>query len=213
MPRQKQYICTKLPGFFPVLLLILVFVGGMAFLNSCSLVKQAKAYERFVNSRFTLTNARLLSVGKVDVSQKSDYSQLNFSEVVTLGMQLLKGNLPAVMELDVEGYNLSEEEASISGTDWILLAGKDTLATGTLNKPLSIPPQKTLKFPVKANFNLGKLLTSGSLQQILNAFLSGKGNNTCNNLHLAFKIRPWYRQGKKVKKSPVYLTIHPRMNR
>ncbi len=195
------------------MLFLVVLVSGTAFLNSCSLVKQARAYERFVHSRFTLTGARLLTVGKVDVSQKSDYSQLNFSEIATLGMQLLQGSLPAVIELNLEGYNPSQEGASISGTDWILLTGKDTLATGTLNKPLSIPPQKTLRFVVKAGFNLGKLLTSGSLQQILHAFLSGNGNNACNNLHLAFKIRPWYRKGKEVRKSPVYITIHPRMGR
>ena len=213
MPHKKRYPSGKLSGPFPVMLFIIVLAGGVIFLNSCSVVKQAKAYDRFVQSRFTLTSARLLSVGTVDVSQKSNYNQLDFGQIVSLGMQLLKGDLPAVMEIHVKGYNPAQEEASISGTDWILLTGKDTLATGTLNKPLSIPPGKTLQFPVKARFNMGKLLASGSLQQILNVLLSGNSPNAYQKLHLAFKIRPWYRSGKKIKKSPVYITIHPHIGR
>jgi hypothetical protein len=192
-------------------LLVLLLMVGLLLLGSCSVFQQAKAYERFAHSRFALQKARLLSIGKVDVSQKTGYSQLNFQQIVTLGMQMLQGDLPAVMEITVEGYNPSQEKAAISGTDWVLLAKNDTLAKGTIDKPLAILPGKRLLFPVKARFNLGKLLTSGSLQQIVNVLLSNNTQAAYQKVDLVFKIRPWYRTGKKVRKSPVFIAIHPKI--
>jgi hypothetical protein len=158
-----------------------------------------------------LHKARLLSIGKVDVSQKTGYSQLDFQQIVTLGMQLLQGDLPADMEITVEGYNPAPEKAAISGTDWVLLAKNDTLAKGTIDKPLAIPPRKKILFPVNAHFNLGKLLASGSLQQIVDVLLSDNNHEAYQKLGIVFKIRPWYRTGKKVRKSPVFIAIHPKI--
>ncbi len=208
MPCQTRHKIPIISRLLPALLP--VAVAGFLFLGSCSVFTQAKAFDRFVHSRFTLRSARLLSVGNVDVSQKESYSQLDFQQMVTLGMQLLKGNLPAVMEIRVEGHNPAQEKASISGTDWILLVKKDTLATGTIDKPLTIPAGETLQFPVIARFNFGKLLASGSLQQILNTFLSDNKQQAYRT-GIVFKIRPWYRSGKKTKKFPAFLTIRPKM--
>jgi hypothetical protein len=188
-----------------------LLAAGMVFLGSCSVFQQAKAYEQFIHSRFALQKVRLLSVGKIDVSQKTGYNQLNFQQIVTLGIQMLQGDLPAVMEITVEGYNPSQEKAAISGADWILLAKKDTLATGTINRPLAIPPGKKLLFPVNARFILGELVASGSLQQIVNVLLSDNNTEAYQKLGIVFKIRPWYRTGKKVRKSPVFIAIHPKI--
>jgi len=191
-------------SLFALPLLILVL-----FSSSCSLFKQAKEYERFVNSRFAVRDVKVLSIAGIDVSQKGKISDLNFSQMISLGLRFVKGDLPSVILLTVQGQNTAHEKAAISGMDWLLQAKSDTLATGVLNQPVTIPPGETILFPVKVNFNLSKLLKSGSLDQMLKIVLGDGGKTEYEKLGLVLKIKPWYRLGSKIKKSPVYLSIHP----
>ena len=194
-------------------LFVLSLLALVLFLNSCSLFKQAKEYERFVNSRFSVKDVKVLSIAGIDVSQKGKISDLNFSQMITLGLRFVKGDLPSVVKLTVQGQNTSDKVAAISGMDWMLQAKSDTLATGVLNQPVTIPPGKTILFPVKVSFNLSKLLKSGSLDQMLKIVLGDGGKAEYEKLGLVLKIKPWYRLGSKIKKSPVYLSIHPEFGR
>ncbi len=204
MPRKWSY-----RPFISSISIILILMG-IFVLGSCHIFRQANEYQRFIHSRFTIKNGQLLSVGKVNLSNKNSYNDLNFGEIVSLGMQMLKGNLPAMLQLTIEAYNPASERAAISGTDWVLLSKADTIAKGTLNKPITIPAQTATRFPVTVRFNLGRLITSGSLQQILKAAMGEQRKAAYEKLHLTFKIRPWYRSGNKIKKAPVYFTVHPR---
>ncbi len=191
-------------SLFSLILLLLVL-----FLGSCSLFKQAKEYERFVHSKFAVRDVKVLSIAGIDVSHKGKISDLDFSQMISLGLRFVKGDLPSVIKLTVQGHNTADEVAAISGMDWLLQAKADTLATGVLNQPVTIPPGETILFPVKVNFNLSKLLKSGSLDQMLKIVLGGGGKSEYEKLGLVLKIKPWYRLGSKIKKSPVYLSIHP----
>ncbi len=177
--------------------------------SSCSLFRQAKEYERFVHSRFAVQDVKVLSIAGIDVSQKGNAADLDFSQMIALGLRFVKGDLPSVVRLTIQGQNTTNEKAAISGMDWILQAKTDTLATGTLNRPVTIPPGETVRFPVKANFNLSKLLKSKSLDQMLHIILGNGSKAEYEKLGLVLKIKPWYRIASKVKKSPVYLSIHP----
>ncbi len=191
----------------------MAFVLALFFLTlafgSCNLFKQAKAYERFVHSQFSIHDVKVLSVSGIDVSQMNQYADLDFGQLISLGIQLVKGDLPSVMEITVEGHNTSSKEAAISGMDWLLVMKTDTLAKGVINKPITIPPGKYLNFPVKVSFNLSRLIKSGSLEQIMNVVLGNNSKEEFRKLGIVFKFKPWYRSGKKVKKSPVYFNIHP----
>jgi len=189
---------------------VLLVIFGLIAFGSCSIFQQAKAYERFIHCRFAVRDVKVLSVAGIDVSQKENYSDLDFGQIVSLGMQMMQGNLPSVMEITVEGYNSTPEKAAVSGMDWLLQTKTDTLAVGTINREISILPGKSIRFPVKVNFNLARLLKSGSLEQILKVVLGDAGKKEYEKLGLVFKFRPWYQSGKKVKKSPVYFTIYPK---
>ncbi len=185
-----------------LLALILVF-------TSCGIFRQAKEYDRFVNSRFSIQNVKVLSIAGIDVSQTKKTSDLDFEQMITLGIRFIKGDMPSVMEISVKGRNPFSGKAAISGMDWLLQMKSDTLASGTINKKITIPPGETTLFPVKVNLNISHLLKSGSLKQIMEAMLGDAGKKEYERLGLVFKIRPWYRSGSKIKKTPVYLTIHP----
>lgn len=195
------------PGNIAIGLMALLFLT-LTF-SSCSLFKQAKEYERFVHSRFSIRDVKVLSIAGIDVSQMRKPADLNLRQMITLGLRFIKGDLPSVIKLTVQGQNTEDKKAAISGMDWMLQAKSDTLATGILNKPVTIPPGETVLFPVKANLNISKLLKSSSLNQLLK-IIFGNGNKTeYEKLGLVLKIRPWYQLGSKIKKSPVYLSIHP----
>jgi hypothetical protein len=186
-----------------LLALILVF-------TSCGLFRQAKEYERFVHSRFSVRDVKVLSIAGIDVSQIKKTSDLNFGQMITLGLRFIKGDMPSVMEISVKGKNPFSGKAAISGMDWLLQMKSDTLASGTINRKITILPGETTLFPVKVNFNLSRLLKSGSLKQIMKVMLGDAGKEEYERLGLVFKIRPWYRLGSKIKKSPVYISIHPK---
>ncbi len=191
---------------------VLLFVSEIFFLASCGVFNQAKAYERFIHSRFAVSNVRVLSLSGMDVSHKENYTDLDFSQVVHLGIQIMKGDVPVVMEITVTGLNPSSKKAAISGMDWLLLMKADTLATGTIDRPVVLPPGQKVSFSVKAHFNLVRLLKSGSLEQIFKAVLGNAGNREYKKLGLVFKFRPWYQWGRKLKRSPLYFAVHPRFN-
>lgn len=177
---------------------------------SCGLFRQAKEYNRFVNSRFSIQNVRVLSIAGIDVSQIKKTSDLDFEQMITPGLRFIKGDMPSVMEISVKGKNPFSGKAAISGMDWLLQMKSDTLASGTINKKITIPPGETTLFPVKVNLNISHLLKSGSLKQIMQVMLGDSGKEEYERLGLVFKIRPWYRLGSKMKKSPVYISIHPK---
>ncbi len=188
-----------------------IFLLALTF-GSCSLFKQAKEYQQFVHSQFSIRNVNVSSVAGIDVSQMNQYDDLDFGQLIHLGMQLVKGNLPSIMVITVDGHNTSSEEAAISGMDWLLVMKTDTLAKGVINKAITIPPGRHTYFPVKVNFNLSRLIKSGSLEQIVNAVLGNNSKQEFEKLGIIFKFKPWYRSEKKIKKSPVYLSIHPEFN-
>lgn len=186
-----------------LLTLVLVF-------TSCGIFRQAKEYDRFVNSRFSVRDVKVLSIAGIDVSQIKKTSDLDLGQMITLGIRFIKGDMPSVMEISVKGRNPFSGKASISGMDWLLQMKQDTLASGTINKKITILPGETTLFPVKVNLNISRLLKSGSLKQIMEVMLGDAGKKEYERLGLVFKIRPWYLSGSKIKKSPVYISIHPK---
>jgi len=206
-PHKKR---SLFPGFSGHIAFGLALLFLTLSFSSCSLFKQAKEYERFVHSRFAVRDVKVLSIAGIDVSQKGNISDLDFGQMITLGLRFVKGDLPSVIKLTVQGQNTADEVAAISGMDWLLQAKSDTLATGVLNQPVTIPSGEAVLFPVKVNFNLSKLLKSGSLDQMLKLVLGDGGKAEYEKLGLVLKIRPWYRSGSKMTKSPVYLSIHPK---
>jgi len=197
------------PGFSGKMAFSLALLFLALTFSSCSLFKQAKEYDRFVNSRFSIRNVRVLSIAGIDVSQIKKTSDLDFGQMITLGLRFVKGDMPSVMDISVEGKNPFSGKAAISGMDWLLQMKSDTLASGTINRKITIPPGETTLFPVKVNLNISRLLKSGSLKQIMKVMLGDAGKEEYERLELVFKIRPWYRSGSKIKKSPVYISIHP----
>ncbi len=198
------------PGFSENIAFGLALFFLILTFSSCNLFKQAKEYDRFVNSRFSILNVKMLSIAGIDVSQIKKPSDLDFEQMITLGLRFIKGNMPSVMEISVKGKNPFSGKAAISGMDWLLQMKSDTLANGTINRKITIPPGETTLFPVKVNLNISRLLRSGSLKQIMKAMLGDSGKEEYERLGLVFKIRPWYRSGSKIKKSPVYISIHPK---
>ncbi len=187
----------------------LVLLALILIFASCGIFRQAKEYDRFINSRFSIRNVKVLSIAGIDVSQIKKPSDLDFEQMITLGIRFIKGDMPSVMEISVKGRNPFSGKAAISGMDWLLQMKSDTLASGTINRKITILPGGTTLFPVKANLNISRLLKSGSLKQIMKVMLGDAGKEEYERLGLVFKIRPWYRSGSKIKKSPVYISIHP----
>ena len=171
---RKQTI-SRFPAVTGSKVIWLALLALILVLSSCGVFRQAKEYDRFVNSRFSVRDVKVLSIAGIDVSQITKTSDLSFEQMITLGLRFVKGDMPSVMEISVKGRNPFSGEAAISGMDWLLQMKSDTLASGTINKKITIPPGKTTLFPVKVNLNISRLLRSGSLKQIIKVMLGNSG--------------------------------------
>ena len=188
---------------------LIVFAVLILLVYSCGIYRQTQEFDRFVHSRFTVVNAQMRSVAGIDVSKIKNYSTFDFSQMLILGRQMLQGSLPSVMEVTVAGYNPASEVAIVQGADWLLLTRSDTLAKGIIGHEIRISPEKKVTFPVRVNFDLVRLVKSGSIVKVMNMVLGGQSKKEFKKLGLVFKFRFWYHSGKNIRKSPVFITIRP----
>lgn len=177
---------------------------------SCSLLEQTGALSRFAKSRFELVGFRPLNIAGIDVSTKHHFSDFSYQEIFQLGKRFFSHELPSRVALQVRATNPFMKQASITGLSWIVMLKQDTLATGDIKQRIDIKPLSETRFPLVVQFNLLRLMRSGSLDKVLNLFLNQTNeSDKMQQLGLMIKIKPWYMQGKKLKKYPGYITIKP----
>lgn len=192
----------------PVVLLFALLLSMM--ISSCSLLEQTRALDRFAKSRFELVGFRPLNIAGIDVSTKHQFSDFNYHEIFQLGKRFFSRDLPSRVALQVRATNPFMKQASITGLSWIVMLKQDTLAVGNIKQRIDIKPLSETRFPLVVQFNLLRLLHSGSLDKVLNLFLNQTNeSDKMQQLGLMIKIKPWYMLGKKLKKYPGYITIKP----
>jgi len=175
-------------------------------LPGCSIVNQAKSFDRFVNSKFHIEAVAFQKVGDVDVSNGK---KLDFQEVMQVTQKFFQKNLSAQVLLTVQVQNPFPQKAQVSGMDWIMEKDGKEMAHGQVSKPIVVPGNQTVSFPLEAIFNASEVLRSQNIQQIISFFTSKDGEQQFSSLGLTFKVKPWYRLAGKMHKFPGYITIKP----
>lgn len=185
-------------------LLVLAFL-----LNSCGVYRQAREFERFVQGQFSINSARVQSIAGVGLSNVRKLSDLNFNDILKLSQGLLAGDLSSKVLLNIEVRNLSDQKASVSGMDWVLLQNHKIIASGQLNRPVQVSAHGKTSFPIQATFNLLTILKLNSINQILDLLAGKPAQEELQKLKLTLRLKPYYKLGNKIKKYPGYLSIRP----
>lgn len=183
--------------------------GILLTFNSCTILEQAKDYERFIHCDFSLSNIQVLEISGVDISSLNSKGDISMFDMMAITKQIFSNNFPAKLSIDLKASNKDIQQASIAGLDWKILMDGEELVSGLVDREVMVKPQSSTTFPVIVQVDLMKLLRSESLGKIM-AFAFGENQyEEISKLGAEIKIKPYYKTKSGIKKYPGYLTIKP----
>ena len=177
--------------------------------TSCEVMEQVGQMQRFSECNFSITNVSVNSIAGIDLSNIHSESDLDMGKMLTLGQALAKGNLPADLTVTLKAENPNTKTAAISGLDWEVLMKDVSYGSGKLNQRIEVEPGATTTFPLNVNFDLMKVITSESINDLVAFILDSKNKEKLKKLDIKAKIRPWYQSGNEIKPAPAFITIRP----
>jgi len=173
------------------------------------MLEQMSEINRFAQCDFSVNSVQIVDLGGVNVKKYSSASDIDFMEMLSLGQQLITGELPATLTVDIKATNNQMSKASISGLEWQLFMKNENYGAGKLNRYVEVLPGSTTVFPVNVKFDLMKLLASENLQSIIDLVFDIENKEKLQKLDIMLKVKPYYKAGDKIKEYPGYLTIRP----
>ncbi len=189
-------------------LIFFLFITVITSLDSCDILQQIEEAQRFAQCTFSISDAKLVNIAGVDITNIKNQNDIDIGEMLTIGAALAKGELPADLSITVKAYNPNEKNAAISGLDWEVYMKDTQYAAGKMNKRVDVLPGSSTSFPINVRFDLLKIFTSNSLNDVL-AFISDQSKENLKKLDIKAKIKPWYMVGSETKPAPTAITIRP----
>lgn len=199
----------KIQNSFLFKRLFLLLIALTIFTPSCDVLEQMNEVKQFVNCNFSINEVKINRLGGFDFSKYNKVSDIGFTQMLSLGQQLIGGKLPANLSVDIRAKNNQSSKAAISGLDWQLYLKNQKYGGGKLNRYVEVLPGQTTDFVVDVNFDLLKLLTSENLQTILDLVMDMDNKEKLQKLDIMLKIKPYYKSGSSIREYPGYLTIRP----
>lgn len=189
---------------------LIVFVSLMfVTATSCDVLNQMNEVTKFVNCNFSVNKVEIVRLGGFDFTKYKSVSDIGFTEMLSLGQQLVSGNLPADLSVDIRAKNNQSSKAAISGLDWQMFLKNEKYGSGKLNQYVEVLPGQSTDFTVNVNFDLLKLLASENLQTILDLAMDMDNKEKLQKLDVMLKVKPYYKSGGSIREYPGYLTIRP----
>jgi len=189
--------------------LVILFLSITLITSSCDILEQMGEVATFVNCNFSVNKVRINKLGGFDFTKYNDVSDIGFTQMLSLGQQLIAGELPANLSVDIRAKNNQSAKASISGLDWQVFMKNEQYGSGKLNKYVEVLPGQSTDFTVNVNFDLLKLLTSENLQTILDLVMDMDNKEKLKKLDIMLKVKPYYKSGSSIREYPGFLTIRP----
>jgi hypothetical protein len=188
-----------------VILLLSIIIS----ISSCDIINQFGEVKRFAECDFNISDVQIINLGGIDVSKYNTASDFGFTEMLILGQQLLKGELPSQISINIKAINNQTSKAAISGLQWQLLMKNEQYGSGKMNNYVEVLPSQSTVFPVVVNFDFLKLMQSESLQSIIDLVLDIENKEKLQKLDILLKVKPYYKNGDNIKEYPGYLSIRP----
>lgn len=191
-----------LQSFFFGLLSLLIVLP-----TSCSMFEQINEVKQFALCDFSINEIKIIKLGNTDVSEYQSIDDVNLSDILMFGQQLISGKLPASLSVDVQVVNNQNSKAAISGLRWQLYMKGEEYGSGELVQYLEVLPGQAIDFTVIADFNLMKLLASEDLQSVLDLALDIENREKFEKLEVTVKVKPYFKSGTTIKEYPGYINI------
>ncbi|NQU35706.1 MAG: hypothetical protein HQ521_20960 [Bacteroidetes bacterium] len=177
--------------------------------TSCDILEQMNEVKQFANCDFSVKSVQINKLGGFDFSSYKSIRDIGFTQLISLGQQLVSGNLPANLSVEILAKNNKSSKAAISGLDWQLTMKNENYGNGKLNQYVEVLPGQSTDFTVNVSFDLHKLLVSENLQAILDLVMDMDNKEKLQKLDIMLKVKPYYKSGNTIREYPGYLTIRP----
>jgi len=183
--------------------IILICFAAITIMG-CGVNKQAQQIKALEKCKYKVLSASNLSVAGADVQQLMKGQNINIASLPALAFGLLRKDVPLHATLNMEVSNPSGYDAAINEFEYKVLINNQELATGFVNRLVSVAAGQAVTVPVDVNVNVYQFVSNGKVMSEISEFLQGTGNK--KGL-VTLKIRPSIMVGNTLVKYPGFISI------
>lgn len=183
---------------------ILVYTLFLLVVSGCSVLTELSAFKK---CEFRLYSFQDPAVCGIDISHRSSWSDFSFMDAQLIGTNLLRGELPFDITVNVEVRNPGTSTAAVNSIEWQAYIDELELATGVLDRPIELAPSGGLAIvPLKVHADLIEYLEGDNPQAMMNFAMNllGAGDQPSR---IVMKIKPSVLVGGQSISYPGFFTI------
>jgi LEA14-like dessication related protein len=188
---------------------IIMFCLAAAMLAGCGLNRQARQIEALEKCTYEILSADSIYLAGRDIDRIIKTRNIEISNFPELALAAFRKNIPLQARVNLRIENPGEKTAAINQFDYIILIKDQEIATGSVNKMISITPGGSTVVPVHVNSNLYSFLTNGTTMQEILEFLNG-GETEAEEKKgvVTIKIKPTIEVAGQLVRYPGYITVN-----
>ncbi|MFH1936413.1 MAG: LEA type 2 family protein, partial [Bacteroidota bacterium] len=148
-----------------------------------------------------------INLAGVSVEHISDVKQLTWSDAQKLMVALTKPAFPLTFQLNMDAKNPNTTTAGLNNLDYIVFIDDIQMTSGTLNQPISIPPNNGIaSIPMQLTVDLKQVFQGKSADAILNFAMNliGSGGEPTR---FKVKLKPYILVNGSPLSYPGYITV------
>ena len=179
----------------------------LAFI-SCGINKQAKQLQTLEDCIYEIRSADSVYVAGRDVSKMINNNSISISSMPELAWAYLQKDIPLKARINLKITNPTKEMAAINRFEYLVLVKGQQLASGLVNRKVSVAPGDSVTVPVSVNANIYQILSNGNTMKEIVEFMKG-GNDAATEKKgiVTLKIKPSIAIGDNLVNYPGYITI------
>jgi len=183
---------------------ILICIFGI-IASSCGISKKIDILEK---CNYSIKSADSVYLAGKDISKLVKNKTFDLSSAPGLALAMFRKNIPLSANVKLSINNPTSKTASINQFDYIILIKGQELASGSVDRKISVESGATTIVPVQINSNIYSFLSNGKTMEELVTFLGGAESGAGEKKGLVtIKIRPGFIVGNKLIKYPGYISI------
>ena len=185
---------------------------GLSFLSllfiGCGINKQAQQLQTLEDCIYQIHSADSIYVAGRDVSKMVNENSVNLSSMPEFAWAYLRKDIPLKARINLKIKNPTRQKAAINRFEYLVLIKGQQLASGLVDKRISVAAGDSISVPIAVNANIYDILSNGNTIQEIVAFMKG-GNDEATERKgiVTVKIKPSIAIGDNLVNYPGYITI------
>lgn len=160
----------------------------------------------FAKCDFGFKSVSDVSLCNINVSNKKSLKDFSVADGLALANAFMTKQFPLSLNVNVDVKNPNAKTASLSGFDYILWIDDMKMTQGKMDKQISLQANESTVMPVNFQLNLSEILSSEAKDKLMN-FGLGLATSNPDASRVKLSLKPYFRVGSQVMKSPAYITI------